>query len=27
MVAQPALSDTTLLVATEDGGLFAFRPE
>nr|WP_306304240.1 PQQ-binding-like beta-propeller repeat protein [Ideonella sp. B508-1] len=27
VVAQPALSDTTLLVATEDGGLFAFRPE
>ena len=27
VVAAPALSDTTLLVVTEDGGLFAFRPE
>jgi outer membrane protein assembly factor BamB len=27
VVGTPTLSDTTLLVATEDGGLFAFRPE
>lgn len=27
VVAQPVLADTTVLVVTRDGGLFAFRPE